>query len=471
MAPAPFRVRRLDDYVAKLEKAKVVLDPERRKEIILADAKNLAFAQGYELIEDAGLLAEVAGLVEWPVVLMGSFDESVPVDSARGDPHHHPHQPEMLRAARSAGPHRLANKFILVSNIEAEDGGKAIVAGNERVIRARLSRREILLRDRPQDPARRPAAEIRADRVPRKARHAGGAHRAHRAAGGRACADGRRRRREDKARRAAVQGRPAHRSGRRIPRAARADGKILRAGAGRGRSGRRTPCEDHYKPNGPDDRVPPIRCRLRSRWPTRSIRWSASGRSTRSQRAEGPICAAPRGVGRHSTRARQRASPNVASDCECLILPGLTADRQPDKLCPTLEGTDEKQFAESRSVVGTALAVEASRHRRHCRDLLAFFADRLKVQLREQGARHDLVDAVFALEGQDDLVLIVRRVEALGKFLDTDDGKNLLAGYKRATNILRIEEKKDARRICRRARSAVLPAGRRAGARACDRHG
>ena len=78
-------------------------------------------------------------------------------------------------------------------------------------------------------------------------------------------------------------------------------------------------------------------------------------------------------------------------------------------------------------------------------DLLIFFADRLKVQLREQGARHDLVDAVFALEGQDDLLLIVRRVEALGKFLDTEDGKNLLAGYKRATNIIRIEEKKDSR--------------------------
>ena len=78
-------------------------------------------------------------------------------------------------------------------------------------------------------------------------------------------------------------------------------------------------------------------------------------------------------------------------------------------------------------------------------DLLSFFADRLKVQLREQGARHDLVDAVFALEGQDDLLLIARRVEALGKFLDTEDGKNLLAGYKRATNIIRIEEKKDSR--------------------------
>ncbi len=77
--------------------------------------------------------------------------------------------------------------------------------------------------------------------------------------------------------------------------------------------------------------------------------------------------------------------------------------------------------------------------------LLAFFAERLKVQLRDQGARHDLVDAVFALEGQDDLLLIVRRVEALGKFLETDDGKNLLAGFKRAANIIRIEEKKDSR--------------------------
>jgi glycyl-tRNA synthetase beta chain len=78
-----------------------------------------------------------------------------------------------------------------------------------------------------------------------------------------------------------------------------------------------------------------------------------------------------------------------------------------------------------------------------CSDLIDFFADRLKVQLREQGARHDLVDAVFALPGQDDLVLVVRRIEALGKFLDTEDGKNLLAGTKRAANILRIEEKKD----------------------------
>ena len=138
MAPQPFKVRRLEDYAAKLEKAKVVLDPERRRQIILADAKNLAFAQGYELVEDAGLLAEVAGLVEWPVVLMGSFDEAflaIPPEVIRTTIRNN-QKCFVLRDPKTA---QLANKFILVANIEAEDGGKEIVAGNERVIRARLS--------------------------------------------------------------------------------------------------------------------------------------------------------------------------------------------------------------------------------------------------------------------------------------------------------------------------------------------
>ena len=138
MAPQPFKVRRLEDYAAKLEKARVVLDGERRKEMILADAKNLAFAQGYELVEDAGLLAEVAGLVEWPVVLMGSFEESflsIPDEVIRATIRNN-QKCFVLRDPKTA---KLANKFILVANTEAADGGKAIVAGNERVIRARLS--------------------------------------------------------------------------------------------------------------------------------------------------------------------------------------------------------------------------------------------------------------------------------------------------------------------------------------------
>src|SRR4051812_3841011 len=138
LARAPFKVKRLDDYMAKLEKAKVVLDPARRREIILADAKNLAFAQGFELVEDEGLLAEVAGLVEWPVVLMGSFEEAfleIPDEVIRATIRAN----QKCFVVRDPQTARLVNKFILVSNIEASDGGAAIIAGNERVIRARLS--------------------------------------------------------------------------------------------------------------------------------------------------------------------------------------------------------------------------------------------------------------------------------------------------------------------------------------------
>ncbi|TMJ26970.1 MAG: glycine--tRNA ligase subunit beta, partial [Alphaproteobacteria bacterium] len=138
LSPQSIKVRRFDDYVAKLEKAKVIIDPERRQQMILADAKNLAFARGYELVEDAGLLDEVAGLVEWPVVLMGAFDReflSIPPEVIRATIRNN-QKCFVLREARSA---MLVNDFILVANTEAADGGKAIVAGNERVIRARLS--------------------------------------------------------------------------------------------------------------------------------------------------------------------------------------------------------------------------------------------------------------------------------------------------------------------------------------------
>src|SRR4029077_3087157 len=187
MSPGAIRVRHFDDYVAKLEKARVVLDPARRREIILSDAKNLAFAQGFELVEDEGLLNEVAGLVEWPVVLMGSFDESflkIPGEVIRATIRNNQKcfvltksagaLPSPLRGGvggggrsedrratptparslssdgasrRSVGadpPHQgegrgAAARFILIANTEAADGGKAIIAGNERVIRARLS--------------------------------------------------------------------------------------------------------------------------------------------------------------------------------------------------------------------------------------------------------------------------------------------------------------------------------------------
>ncbi len=138
MAPQAISVRRFEDYEAKLLDGKVVLDPERRKDTIVTDAKQLAFAQGFELVEDQVLLDEVAGLVEWPVVLMGSFDQeylTIPDEVIRATIRNN----QKCFVVRDPKTGKLTNKFILTANIEASDGGKAIVAGNERVIRARLS--------------------------------------------------------------------------------------------------------------------------------------------------------------------------------------------------------------------------------------------------------------------------------------------------------------------------------------------
>ena len=239
LAPEPIKVKRFDDYMAKLEKAKVVVDPARRAQMILTDAKNLAFAQGFELIEDEGLLAEVAGLVEWPVVLMGSFDEeflSIPEEVIRATIRNN----QKCFVVRDANTAKLANKFILVSNIEASDGGKAIVAGCERVIRARLSDAKFFydtdLRMRLED--RLPKFEhivfheklgTQAERINRIV-----------ALAGHLAPVGQRRYRARRARGVALQGRSADRSGRRIPRGAGPDGPLLRGGAGRGRG--RRPC-------------------------------------------------------------------------------------------------------------------------------------------------------------------------------------------------------------------------------------
>jgi glycyl-tRNA synthetase beta chain len=404
MAPKPFKVRRFDDYVANLQKAKVMLDPARRAQTILTDAKNLAFAHGFELVEDEGLLAEVAGLVEWPVVLMGSFDQAflaIPGEVIRATIRNN-QKCFVLRNPQTA---KLVNKFILVANEEASDGGKAIVAGNERVIRARLSDAKFFyatdLKTRLED--RLPKFEhivfherlgTQAERIARIVALAGelsyvvGADSA-------------------KAERAAqlckadlltevvgefpeLQGL----MGRYYAEAQNEDEAVAHA------------IEDHYSPKGPDDLVPAdpvsVAVAVADKIDMLVNFWAIDEKPTGSK----------------DPYALRRAALGVIR----IIVDNKIRLR----LLPAFQKPVQKFSAGS--------------------DLLSFFADRLKVQLREQGARHDLVDAVFALEGQDDLLMIVRRVEALGKFLDTDDGKNLLAGVKRASNIIRIEEKKDKKK-------------------------
>jgi glycyl-tRNA synthetase beta chain len=412
LAPAAFKVKRLDDYTTRLEAAKVVLDPERRKRMILTDAKNLAFAQGYELVEDEGLLAEVAGLVEWPVVLMGSFDEAflaIPDEVIRATIRNN-QKCFVLRDPSTSG---LVNKFILVANTEATDGGSEIVAGNERVIRARLSDAKFFyetdLKTRLED--RLPRFEqivfheklgSQAQRIARIESLAGhiakliDADIAKTERAARLC-------KADLLTEVVgefpeLQGL----MGRYYAEAQAEDEAVAHA------------CEDHYRPKGPDDLVPAdkvsVAVALADKLDTLVSFWAIDEKPTGSK----------------DPYALRRAALGAIR----IVLVNALRIR----LLPRIE------FA-LRSVKKSA-ARDAGNVPP---DLLAFFADRLKVQLREQGARHDLVDAVFALEGQDDLLLIVRRVEALGKFLDTDDGKNLLAGYKRATNIIRIEEKKDGR--------------------------
>jgi glycyl-tRNA synthetase beta chain len=400
MAPDPIKVRRLDDYAAKLEAAKVVLDPARRAQMIVSDAKTLAFVQGVELVEDEGLLAEVAGLVEWPVPLMGSFDPAfleIPEEVIRATIRNN----QKCFVVRDPNTAKLSNRFILVANIEASDGGKAIVAGCERVIRARLSDASFFydtdLRMRLEDRLPKFAHIVfheklgtQAERIARIVALSG--HLAPLVNADVALSE-----------RAAqlckadlltevvgefpeLQGL----MGRYYAQAQNEDESVARA------------IEDHYKPKGPDDLVPSepvaVAVALADKIDMLTGFWAIDEKPTGSK----------------DPYALRRAALGVIR----LLLDNNI--RLPLRAA----------FAQARA------AVDGN-------DLLAFFADRLKVQLREQGARHDLVDAVLALESQDDMLLIVRRVEALAAFLDSDDGRNLVAGYKRAANILRIEEKKD----------------------------
>jgi glycyl-tRNA synthetase beta chain len=216
--------------------------------------------------------------------------------------------------------------------------------------------------------------------------------------------------------------------------------------------------EDHYKPKGPDDLVPSdpvsIAVALADKIDTLVGFWAIDEKPTGSKDPYA-LRRAALGVVRIILANSIRISLFDAIDHSVpgnsMAIGGQSIASLQPMLSRLVQARKAEGLRMARAVLSEALKdnpaeeKESERFAHNMLDLLSFFADRLKVQLREQGARHDLVDAVFALEGQDDLLLIVRRVEALGKFLDTDDGKNLLAGVKRASNILGIEEKKDKR--------------------------
>ncbi|MFD6316868.1 glycine--tRNA ligase subunit beta [Methylorubrum thiocyanatum] len=405
LSPEPFEVRRFDDYVPALERADVILDADRRKDIILHDAKDLAFARGLDLVEDEGLLEEVAGLVERPVVLMGSFEErflEIPAEAIRATIRAN----QKCFVLRKSGSEELAPAFLLVSNLVASDGGAAITAGNERVVRARLSDarffwetdkatkledrlpklESIVFHEKLGTQGERVAriAALAKDIAPLVGADPALAERASRLAKADLVTE--------------MVGEFPELQGLMGRKYAELQGEHLSVAAA---------IEEHYKPVGPSDRVPTdpvsIAVALADKLDTLAGFWSIDEKPTGSK----------------DPYALRRAALGVI---RAVIERSLRLSLAP-LVAPRFANAGTERTA----------------------DLLAFFADRLKVYLRDQGARHDLIDAVFALPGQDDLLLVVRRVEALGAFLATDDGKNLLAGYKRAANILRIEEKKDGR--------------------------
>ncbi|MER8654070.1 glycine--tRNA ligase subunit beta [Mesorhizobium sp. M0847] len=534
MAPGEITVRRFDDYVTKLEAAKVVLDGDRRKEIILADARNLAFANGLDLVEDEGLLEEVSGLVEWPVVLMGEFEQAflaIP--------------PEVVRLTIRANQkcfvtrpqgdgENLSNRFILTANIEAKDGGKEIAHGNGKVVRARLSDALYFWRTDQGDLPDLEQLEASAEKFgldlkkpldQRMARldHLGVTFHAKLGTQGE---------RVERIKRLAeelaptvaqsispLEGEMAGRPEGVASAAATPSGLSKKEGVGaprettpsvafgdispsrgeitalaaraavlakadltteavgefpelQGAMGRKyallqgehpsvaAAIEEHYKPQGPSDRVPTdpvsIAVALADKIDTLVGFWAIDEKPTGSK----------------DPYALRRAALGVV---RILIENGISL--------PLTSLFD--------SAYQTASYLASKAGRAFGPDLLAFFHDRLKVYLRDQGARHDLIDAVLAGGGSapisplveaakpteggavpptshsgappsalpgisptrgeigqsqsDDLLQIVRRVEALGSFLDTEDGKNLLAGAKRAANILAAEEKKKTR--------------------------
>jgi glycyl-tRNA synthetase beta chain len=429
LAPESFTVRRLADYTAKLDKARVVLDPERRRSIIDTEAKQLAFAQGLELVEDAGLLAETAGLVEWPVVLMGAFDEAflqIPEEVIRATIRNN----QKCFVLRDATHAKLVNKFLLVANLEAEDGGKAIVAGNERVIRARLSDARFFyqtdLKTRLEDRLPKFTDIIFHEKLGTQAERIERIERLAAELAPLVGAD------VKKAKRAALLCKAdllTEMVGE-FPELQGTMGKYYAQEQGEDEAVAHA-IEDHYRPKGPDDLVPSdsvaVAVALADKLDTLVGFWAVDEKPTGSK----------------DPFALRRAALGII---RLVLENGIRLS--------VLETTK----AAAAGLIAASTRDAVVNRKQLPVDLLAFFADRLKVQLREQGARHDLVDAVFALReagsaggatgtknAQDDLLLIVRRVEALGQFLDSEDGKNLLAGYKRATNIIRIEEKRDNR--------------------------
>ena len=451
----PLRVTDFEDYARKLRDAKVLLPASERALMIREQAEALAKAHKLALVDDEALTEENAGLAEWPVVLMGEFDKAfldVPAECLTSAMRAHQKCFSLTDGKSSA---RLANRFLLVSNLTAPDGGATIVAGNERVIRARLSDARFFWQQdlkRRLEPMHFDLKAItfheklgtqweRMERITELARQIAPSVDAEPELAGRAAqlckAD-------------LVSGMVGEfpelqgLMGRHYALAEHMNPKIAMA------------IEEHYKPRGATDSVPTapvsIAVALADKLDTLVGFWAIGEKPTGSGDPY-QLRRAALGVIRIVLENDLRLPLGPAIELSLATWP-----KQPDGRIILGQGEnapgsaprhrhgqgDNIGYSEPDAQKVVFATLEEMRNQT-LDGLVGFMQDRLKVHLRDKGARHDLIDAVFALGGQDDLALIVKRVAALDAFLATDDGANLLAGVKRAANILQIEEKKDKR--------------------------
>ncbi|MCA1336783.1 glycine--tRNA ligase subunit beta [Pseudooceanicola marinus] len=417
MAPGRFKVRSFEDYDAQLKRRFVVLDAAERADAIWQEATNQAFAAGLEVVEDKGLLAEVAGLVEWPVVLMGEIGADflhLPPEVLQTSMKEH----QKFFSVKNPKTGRI-ERFVTVANRETADNGATILAGNQKVLSARLSDAKFfwdndlrIAKDAKMQPWRDHLAHVtfhaklgsQAERIERIAALAGQLAPALSADAGLA---------EEAARiaKADLSSEMVYE----FPELQGLMGRYYAEAAGFAPEVAAA-CEEHYSPLGPTDDVPtaPVSATvaLADKLDTLTGFWAIDEKPTGSK----------------DPFALRRAALGVI---RILLQHGTKLS-----LLSVFSKFDILHAENEDGLAGPAVQVWGP-------DLLSFFHDRLKVHLRDEGIRHDVIDACLAMEGNDDLVALVARARALQAVLSTEDGENLVQGFKRANNILTKEEEKD----------------------------
>ncbi len=472
MAPDPFSVTSFDDYEAKLKRANVVLRADERAEAIWAEATNQAFAQGLEVVEDRGLLAEVAGLVEWPVVLLGRIDDDflgLPPEVLQTSMKEH----QKFFSVRNPKTGRI-ERFVTVANMETADNGATILAGNQKVLAARLADAKFFwendlrtVKTKGLEGMAAPLADVtfhnklgsQADRIKRieaLAREIApsvGAMPDLATEAARIC-------KADLASEMVYE----------FPELQGLMGRYYAEAAGHD-EGVPEACEEHWQPLGPSDEVPTapvsIAVALADKIDTLTGFWAIDEKPTGSKdpfalrRAalgvirlvlenglKATLCEVLKlsmsGVKQLALTIEGRSLAEERDD----LVAHLTKASQSDATFERRGASDERleEISERLSYMqenyATLDQIQANSAFRVA-DLLSFFHDRLKVFLRDKGIRHDIIDACIAMPGNDDLALLVKRAEALAATLATDDGENLIQGFKRANNILTQAEEKD----------------------------